>query len=59
MKVNLDYIEVDEIIGFGVHDYLDRVQVRLNEVGTLVYETFFDPNANLQPVIRSTNGFNT
>ena len=59
MKVNLDYIEVDEIIGFGVHDYLDRVQVRLNEVGTLVYETFFDPNANLQPMIASPNGFNT
>jgi uncharacterized alpha-E superfamily protein len=59
MKVNLDYIEVDEIIGFGVHDYLDRVQVRLNEVGKLVYETFFDPDANLQPVTQSIKGFNT
>lgn len=59
MKVNLDYIEVDEIIGFGVHDYLDRVQVRLNEVGNMVCETFFDPNANLEPVTSAVYGFNT
>ncbi len=59
IKVNLDYIELDEIIGFGLHDYLDRVQVRLNEVGSLVYETFFDPNANLKPIVSGVDAFNT
>ena len=56
MKVNLDYIEVDEIIGFGVHEYIDRVQVRLNETGQMIYQTFFDPDANLQPITQSING---
>ena len=59
MKVNLDYIEIDEIIGFGLHDYLDRVQVRLNEVGILVYESFVDPNANMEPISTGVDAFNT
>ena len=42
MKVNLDYIEITEILGFGLHEYLDRMQIRLNELGEQVYLTFFE-----------------
>jgi len=47
LKVNLDYIEIDEIFEFGLHDYLDKIQMRTNEVGDLVFETFFSlPSAS-------------
>ncbi|NDC83173.1 alpha-E domain-containing protein [bacterium] len=59
IKVNLDYIEIEEIIGFGLHDYLDRIQIRLNDVSNEVVSTFFAPNENLQPVGQGLHIFNT
>lgn len=35
------YMQVDEIIGRGLHEYLDDLQSRLNRVGLGIFETFF------------------
>ncbi len=43
---NLNYTQVDEIIGRGLHEFLDALQVRLNLVGDAIYNSFFA----LQPV---------
>jgi uncharacterized alpha-E superfamily protein len=42
----LDYIQVEEIINRGLHEFLDALQVRLNLVGDGIYNSFFA----LQPV---------
>ena len=38
---DLSYASVDEMIGAGLHQYLDNLQTRMNQVGAGVYETFF------------------
>ncbi len=37
----LAYAPVDEIIAGGLHEYLDGLQTKMNQVGTGIYETFF------------------
>ena len=38
---DLTYTRVDEIVESGLHEYLDNLQTRLNEVGKETYDTFF------------------
>jgi uncharacterized alpha-E superfamily protein len=40
----LAYAEIDEIIQNGLHEYLDLLQSRLNQVGAEIHETFFARN---------------
>jgi uncharacterized alpha-E superfamily protein len=37
----LTYTQVDEIIGRGLHEYVDGLQTRLNLLGQGIHETFF------------------
>jgi uncharacterized alpha-E superfamily protein len=37
----LSYAAVDEIINAGLHEYLDELQTKMNQVATGIYETFF------------------
>lgn len=37
----LAYSSIDDIIGAGLHEYLDRLQTRMNGVSDGIYETFF------------------
>ena len=39
------YAQVDDIIGGGLHEYLDTLQTKLNQVGQHVQETFFASRA--------------
>jgi uncharacterized alpha-E superfamily protein len=38
---DLSFTSVDEIINSGLHEYLDDLQTRMNQVGAGFYETFF------------------
>jgi uncharacterized alpha-E superfamily protein len=38
---DLSYSSIEEIIGGGLHEYLDNLQSRINEVGTGIFESFF------------------
>jgi uncharacterized alpha-E superfamily protein len=40
----LAYSHIDDIIAGGLHEYLDRLQSRMNEVSDGIYETFFTVN---------------
>jgi Uncharacterized protein conserved in bacteria len=42
LRSELDYTEIHEIFSSGLHEYLDNVQLRLNEVGDAIYKTFFN-----------------
>src|SRR5690606_41703634 len=46
LRADVAYAHMSDVMGYGLHEYLDRLQVELNNVGDAVYETFFA----LQPV---------
>jgi uncharacterized alpha-E superfamily protein len=41
LRSDLDYITIDEIIQQGLHEFLDNLQSRMNEVGDKIFTTFF------------------
>jgi uncharacterized alpha-E superfamily protein len=46
LRSDLDYLTIDDIIQSGLHEFLDNLQRRMNDVDDKIYETFFA----LQPV---------
>jgi uncharacterized alpha-E superfamily protein len=48
LEADLEYADIDEIIDYGMHEYLDGLQTRLNQVDTGIGSTFFN--------IKSLNG---
>jgi len=38
---DLSFTSVDEVISSGLHEYLDNLQTRMNQVGGGIFETFF------------------
>ena len=55
----LSYAAVDEIIDAGLHEYLDELQTRMNQVGAGIHETFFasktpHPAKRAQPIQEQT-----
>ncbi len=51
LRSDLDYTDIHEIFSSGLHEYLDNIQLKLNEVGDAIYETFF----NSRPSDRSSD----
>jgi uncharacterized alpha-E superfamily protein len=43
---DLSYASVEQIMRTGLHEYIDRLQTRLNEVDQAIYSSFFDLTAN-------------
>ena len=41
LQADLDYADIDEVLEFGMHEYLESLQVRLNQVGEEISATFF------------------
>jgi uncharacterized alpha-E superfamily protein len=37
----LEYITIEEIFQFGMHEFLDRLQSELNQISDRIYETYF------------------
>jgi uncharacterized alpha-E superfamily protein len=38
---DLDYANIEDIVGGGLHEYLDQFQLRLNEIDQQIYKQFF------------------
>jgi uncharacterized alpha-E superfamily protein len=49
----LAYAQVDDIVATGLHEYLDRLQTRMNLVGAGIHETFFAAPRLGMPVRKS------
>lgn len=48
LRAELDYARIDEIIKYGLHEYLvEYIQVKLNNVGNAIFDTFFNLNSLL------------
>ena len=41
LRSSMDNGEINEIIGDGLHEYLDQFQGSLNQVGSAIFDTFF------------------
>ncbi len=41
LVADLDYTRVDDVLNEGLHEFLDRLQQRINEVGDDIRKTFF------------------
>jgi uncharacterized alpha-E superfamily protein len=53
LEADLGYTDIDEVVEYGMHEYLDSIQIRLNQVDAAIGMTFF----NLKPLLKtSTNG---
>ncbi|MBX7057064.1 MAG: alpha-E domain-containing protein [Leptospirales bacterium] len=44
-RSELDFTDIDEIFRFGLHEYLDLAQSKLNDIGEALAETFFESAA--------------
>jgi len=45
LKAEYEYAVVEEILAAGLHDHLDRLQSKLNDVGAAIFEAFFATRA--------------
>ena len=50
LKADLEYTDIEDVISEGMHEYLDRLQTRLNQVDMAIGTTFF----NIKPPVAST-----
>ncbi len=41
LKAHLDYSDVQEVLSSGLHEYLDDIQIKLNNVSVAIFESFF------------------
>lgn len=41
LRAELDYAHVDDIIETGMHEFIDKFQHHLNDVGACIHDTFF------------------
>src|SRR5690606_27485230 len=41
VRSELDYTHVDDVIAAGMHEFIDELQARLNDVGDAIHATFF------------------
>jgi uncharacterized alpha-E superfamily protein len=55
LLAELNYTQIDEIIGGGLHEFLDGLQTRLNGIDDAIFETFFA----LRPVTGASAQYQT
>lgn len=50
LRADLDYTDTSDIFSFGLHEYLDDFQQKVNKIGNVIYESFFaiKPEAELE-----------
>ncbi|QXP79332.1 MULTISPECIES: alpha-E domain-containing protein [Winogradskyella] len=48
LKAQLEFTDINDIIAEGLHEYLDNIQGKLNDISTAIYEAFFsiEPHVN-------------
>jgi uncharacterized alpha-E superfamily protein len=42
LRSQLDFITIEEIMQSGLHEFLDDIEIQLNQVGYCIFEKFFD-----------------
>jgi len=42
LKADIEYSDIDEVIDYGMHEYLDSLQTKLNDIGIAIGSSFFN-----------------
>lgn len=53
----LSFLTVEEAIAIGLHEYIDALQVKMNQIGASIHETFFAPKPAPHPMQFSHSQF--
>lgn len=53
LRSHLEYSDIEDVFQFGVHEYLDDVQSRLNALSVSIFETYFSIENNMYNSIGS------
>lgn len=48
LKAQLEYTDINDIIEKGMHEYLDDIQGKLNDISTAIYDAFFSIEPHVQ-----------
>jgi uncharacterized alpha-E superfamily protein len=59
LRAELAYTRADEIIAGGLHEFVDRLQRRLNLVGEAVCESFFAARTTFEPEVRKRHAISS
>lgn len=46
LRSDLEFADVNEVVKYGLHEYLDGLQIRLNEILSAVHEQYFKIQSN-------------
>jgi uncharacterized alpha-E superfamily protein len=49
LRAELDYTAIDDVFNEGFHEFIDRLQLRLNEVGEAIHENLLLPQTTFKP----------
>lgn len=55
LVADLDYTDISEIIGKGLHEYVDSLQNRLNQIDAEIYKTFLEIKPDVALDMQSQN----
>ena len=44
LRAELDFVDIEDCVTRGLHEFVDDFQTRLNRVGEAIFETFFAPH---------------
>jgi len=47
LRADLNYANIDDIIQTGLHEYVDSLQTRLNQIDDSMYKTFFEVRSDV------------
>ena len=56
LRSDLDYSTISEIFGYGLHQYLDRLQLRLMQINDALHETYCQDAAQWQAQTQKQSG---
>ncbi|MFY0600589.1 MAG: alpha-E domain-containing protein [Cyclobacteriaceae bacterium] len=49
LRADIEYADINDVFKFGLHEYLDGLQERINEISSAVYDQYFKIRPNFAP----------
>jgi uncharacterized alpha-E superfamily protein len=56
LRSELDYTSIDDVMHEGFHEFIDRLQIRLNEVGAALHDVLLSPRSSQAPTLSRAPG---
>lgn len=53
LRSKLEYADINDVFKFGLHEYLDNLQLQINNISNSIYNQYFKINSNFSPQIQN------